>query len=103
MIQIKGKKDKHDLFIEGWLKKQKELAERAKMAVEEKRLEYRESLEKVGDSETEGSRLATPEEIANLGRKDIIGVQRGAFSQETYEKKQAFIKKVSSVVLKSDK
>jgi hypothetical protein len=101
--QIKGEKDKHDLFIEEWLIKQKELAEAASQAVEEKRIKYRESLEVREDINTEGSRLATSEEILRLNDRRNFGIQEESAVTGSLQEKQAFIKKVSSVVLKSDR
>jgi len=100
--QIKGEKDKHDLFIESWIERQKKLAELAKKSVEEKQIQYREKISNLDTSNIEGSRIATPEDISNMNKRSDSGIVRNNLSHENYEKRQAFIKKVSSVVLKSD-
>jgi hypothetical protein len=99
--QVKGEKDKHDLFIEEWIEKQKKLAEEAKKSVEEKQVQYRKKMENIDPTKIEGSRIATPEEIEGLSKGSVKGIRRETLSREKFEKQQTFIKKVSSVVLRN--
>jgi len=101
--QVSGVKDKHDTFIENWIKNQRKLAEAAKENVENRQKDYRNKLENIDESKIEGSRLATPEEIRELDKKNRYGIRTGTDSLEKYNKQQNFVKKVSSVVLKADK
>lgn len=68
--QASGYKDKHDIFIEEWLKKQKEKAERAKKEVEEKQKSYRKKIENENENMNyEISRPATKEELERINKK----------------------------------
>lgn len=101
--QIKGKKDKHDIFIENWIKRQKDIADKAKKSVEKKQEEYRKKVQEEDATKIESSRLASPEEVKKLNQRSPRGLVHRTISMENFNKKQKFIKKVSSVVLKSDK
>lgn len=99
--QISGVKDKHDLFIENWIKNQQKIAEDSRKKMEAKQELHRKKQDELESVDREPSRLVTPEELRNMKNKDNKGISRTA-DYDSYQKKQKFIKKVSSVILKSD-
>lgn len=98
--QMEGKKDRHDLFIEGYMKSMREKAEKREEAVRERIKKAREQ----GDQRllTSSQRPLTKEETEELMRKrgrTVISA-RGE-DQASSEDKDRFIRKVSNKVLTS--
>ncbi|MCX7914295.1 MAG: hypothetical protein N2511_06900 [Thermodesulfovibrionales bacterium] len=63
--QASGYKDKHDLFIEEWIRRQKEKADKVRKEVEEKQKSYRNKIEKE-NKELEISRPVTEDELKKI-------------------------------------
>jgi hypothetical protein len=99
--QVTGKKDKHDLFIDEYLRKVKEDIDRKKEESLKKSLAYRKSLDETL-LDTEGSRQVTEEEMASLNKKRAKTV---AFVEDpekmTHEKTEKYLTKISPRVLKA--
>jgi hypothetical protein len=102
--EMSGNIDKHDAFIDNWIKEQKEKSEEAKRLLEEKQKAYRVKLNKDIDfTKMEDSRIATPEEVKKLMSKKVIpGVVRPSDPLEKKYSNEDVIKKVSGTVIKSN-
>lgn len=104
--QMEGKKDKHDLFIEEWARRQREKSEEAKRQAELRQQEYREKIQDVDLTTIEGSRPVSVEELRKALEK-----QRQSQSEEikkrkiegsyNSEMKDRVIRKIGSTILKS--
>lgn len=103
--QMSGDKDKHDLFMENWIKDQQKKAEDAKRSYEEKQKEFRKKLENDVDfSKVEGSRVATPEELEKLTKKSVFkGISVATDPLEKIYSKDDIIRKVSGTVIGPDR
>lgn len=103
--EMSGDKDKHDLFIDEWLKNQREAVEAAKKAAEEKQAAFREKLNNDIDfSKVESSRMATPEEIERLTKRTVIkGVANASDPLEKTYSKEEVIRKVSGTIIGADR
>jgi len=104
--QMEGKKDRHDLFMEHWLNKQKEKAEAAKREAEERQRRYRERLEQIDFTELEGSRPVSVEEMELVLQKSKAKKEKTSTymsSTASSDHKDRFIKKVSQTVIRSPK
>jgi hypothetical protein len=96
--------DRHDLFINDWIKRQSERAEAAQKAVEDKQKEFRSTI--LDDSmleKIESSRIATPEDIEKLtkvqkSKKPGVGIPSDAYKKS--EEKERVLKKLSSTVIR---
>lgn len=101
MRQMDGKKDKHDLFIDDYMKKLRERAEEQTRQAEERIQKLRERREKEGDipAITGTQRILTAEESEKLNRKsnNLMIVK----SDEVADKKEEdrFYQKIGSRVL----
>lgn len=104
--QMRGEKDRHDLFIESWMTAQKEKAEEAKRSAEAHQKEFRESLKEVDLSDMEGSRPVSSEELRRVLERQRKKVEVSGETQsyisafETYDQKDRFLKKISSTVIR---
>jgi hypothetical protein len=97
---IRGEKDKHDLYIEEWLKRKDEAAKRREKEKAERAKSYRKELESVS-LDIEGSRRASPEEVAKvLARRDKSGLSKYSSSYANLGKSDGLMKKIGSRVLK---
>lgn len=103
--EMSGDMDKHDTFIDNWIKEQKEKAEEAKRLAEEKQKAYRAKINKDIDfSKMEDSRMATPEEVKRIMSKKVIsGVTRPSDPLERKYSTEEVIRKVSGTVIKSNR
>jgi hypothetical protein len=100
--QVKGEKDYHDLFIEKWITEQKRLADKAKNSLLEKQAEYRRKQEDIDTSSVESSRIVSAEEMKDIDQRKYTKMVNTGDSLLNYESKQAYIKKISSVILKNE-
>lgn len=101
--QMRGEKDQHDLFMEKWYKLQKDKAEAAQKAAEDKQKEYRQRLDTMThDDMIEGSRPISSEELEKkLKNKEIIkGLSQSSDSFEKSENKKHFLRKIGISVIK---
>jgi hypothetical protein len=103
--QMSGDKDKHDVFVDDWIKKQKEKVEETKRLSEEKQKIFRDKVSKDIDfTKMEDSRMATPEEVKRLMKsKTIRGVDSPSDPLEKKYSAEDVIRKVSGTVIKSDR
>lgn len=103
--QMSGQKDKHDLFIEEWVRKQKAAADEAKKKVEERQKEFRVKLQDVDLSRIEESRPVSKMEINKIlgQKKKDFSVSSPMIPVNEHEGKELFIKKIGSTVIRSDK
>jgi hypothetical protein len=98
--QMRGEKDRHDIFIEQWIEKQRQKAEEAKKKAEQRQQDFRKKIEEIDDLEREDSRPVSAEEI-----KKIMEERKNKKSENymaAYEKSdqaERFMKKVSSRVI----
>lgn len=105
--QMSGDMDRHDLFINEWVKGQAERAEAARKASEEKQKKFRETvLEDSVLEKMEPSRIATPEDIAKLtnaraSEKPGVAVPSDAYKKT--EEKDRVMKKLSGTVIRDNK
>lgn len=102
--QMRGEKDRHDLFIEEWVKKERQKAEEAKKKAEQRQQDFRKKIQEVDDLEREDSRAVSPEEMKKVmeERKD----KRSDNYMSAYEKSdqtERFMKKISSRVIRSSR
>ena len=103
--QMRGEKDRHDLFIEQWMEEQKRKAEAAKNAVKERQKEYREKLEEIDLSTVEQSRPVSLEEIEKIkdkkkNKKKEVNGESFMTAYEDVDKKGRFLKKISTKIIK---
>lgn len=102
--QMRGEKDKHDLFIDKWMERQRSRAEEMKRRAEERARAFREGMRVDPASlDEEDSRQATPEEIEALSSAPKSHVVRYMSAYEGYEKDEKddrFMKKVSTRVIR---
>ena len=100
--EMSGNKDKHDMFVDSWIKKQRDAAEEAKKAAEEKQKAFRKKLETDIDlTKMEDSRVATPEEIAKLKKKKVIhGIELPSDPLEKKYKKEDVLRKIGGTIIK---
>jgi hypothetical protein len=101
--QMRGEKDKHDLFIDKWMQKQRERLEQMKKAALERSQKWREkasaSASSVSDDEEE-SRRATPEEIKKFSSgKGLSGASKYMSAYEGLEKNDRFMRKIGAKVI----
>lgn len=102
---LSGKKDKHDLFIDEWMRRKSEAAKKKKEAQEERSRIYREEI-KEKSLDIEGTRRADPNEIEKILKRNIdkkVHVSNYSSAYEDEGKSEDFIKKIGSRVLKNDK
>jgi hypothetical protein len=102
---MSGKKDRHDLFIEQWMKQQRELAEEAKKQAEMKQKEFRAKLQDVDLTTVEGSRPISSVELKKILAKsksigrDSPATQYGP-SFDGEDPKDRFLKKISARIIR---
>jgi hypothetical protein len=106
--QMSGKKDKHDLFIDEWVKRQKAAAEKVKEQAEERQREFRVKFQEADLSSIESSRPISASDLKKvLAQKKIskIGpaVSQSMMSFDEREEKERFLKKVSATIIRPDK
>ena len=100
--QMRGEKDKHDLYIERWMERQKEKAEEAKEAVKLKQQVFREKLHEIDLTQMEASRPVTVEELERIQRERRSQPKNGSLIKD-YNKAQnsdRFIKKISARIIR---
>jgi len=106
--QMEGKKDKHDLFIEEWVRSQQSMAEEAKKQAEDRQKEFRAKIDALDMSSTEGSKPISASELRKI-LADKKELQRDAPIQEFMtaaaqnESSERFLKKISSTVIRASK
>jgi hypothetical protein len=102
--QMSGKKDKHDLFINGWVEKQKERAELAKRSVEEKSRVFNEKINRAGLDLMEPSKAISSEELnERLKDKDKKDPNK-VFMPESngVERRERVLKKMSAKIIRPE-
>lgn len=104
--QMSGDKDKHDLFIEKWLERQKKRAEEARKSVEKKQEDFKKNIQVIVDESTiEPSRIATHEDIERLkespNKRKGLSVPIDAY--ERTDEHSDVVKKVSRTIIGPDK
>lgn len=99
--QMRGDKDKHDLFIDKWMKRQHDRAQEMKRRAEERARSFREGMKiDPASLDEEDSRQATPEEIEALSKSSKSHVSKYMSAYEGFEKSDRFMKKVGSRVIR---
>lgn len=102
--QMSGDMDRHDLFINDWIKSQSERAEAARKASEEKQKEFRATLlEDSALEKMESSRIATPEDIAKLAKNQNFKKPGMSVPSDAYKKseeKERVMKKLGGTVIR---
>lgn len=102
--EMSGHKDRHDLFINDWIKEQSDHAERARQSAENKQKEFRDKMQTVDLEKMESSRLATPEDLKKIKRaqKDIkSGTKTAIDAFKKVETQEKMIKKLSSTIIRN--
>jgi hypothetical protein len=99
--QMRGEKDKHDLFIDKWMVQQRDRAEAAKKQAAERAAAFREGLNVPDQNlDAEESRSVTSEEIEALSKAPKNYTPGYMSSYAHLEKDDRFIKKISSRVIR---
>jgi hypothetical protein len=99
--QMRGERDKHDLFMEDWYKKQRQKAEDARKAAIEKQRSFTKKFDE-SILDLEPSRTATDEEIKKISKP--IKNPGASTSHEAFRKKddeERFLSKMSARVIKA--
>ena len=99
---LKGVKDRHDLFIDNWIKKKAEIAEEKRRDREAAALRFRKDFDEKS-LDVEGSRKASTLELKNMfdrGRGKRVYTERYSSAYEHIGKSDDFMKRVGSRVLK---
>ncbi|MBD3260228.1 MAG: hypothetical protein GF334_00895 [Candidatus Altiarchaeales archaeon] len=99
--QIRGKKDKHDLFVEQWIERQKKAAEEAKRRAEERQITFRKELESIDLAQVEPSRPVTIEEIQKVKDKPKETTSDYISSYKNLDTRDRYIQKISARVIRS--
>ena len=100
----RGDKDRHDLFIDKWIKDKADRARAAKEAQLEKARKYREEIKET-TLDREGSRRASPEEMKKILNRDSdkkVHTEKFTSAYEGNGKSDDLMKKIGSRILKSD-
>ena len=99
--QMRGDKDKHDLFIDKWMERQRARAEEMKQRATNRSREFRESMQADPMSlDVEDSRMATPEEIEALSSAPMAYTSKYMSAFERAGQDDRFIKKISTRVIR---
>lgn len=100
--EMSGEKDKHDIYIDMWIKQQRDKAEEVKRKVREKQYAFQEKLKKDIDfSKSEDSRIATPEEIAQLVKMKVTpGIARPSEPLNKDNSTEKVLRKIGGTVIK---
>lgn len=101
--QMRGEKDKHDLFIDKWVEGQKRKAEDARKQAEERQKTYRKKLEDIDLTQLEDSRPVSVEEIEKIKKSRSKTTSKYMSAYEDSDQEDRFIKKISARVIKNDK
>jgi len=98
--QMRGEKDKHDLFIEKWMQRQRDRAEEAKKrALERSKAWQAKSRSADMNLDSEESRRATPEEIAKLSKAPSSYASKYMSAYEGFGSDDRFLKKIGARVI----
>lgn len=98
--QMRGEKDKHDLFIEKWMQMQKDRASQAKSNAEERARLWREKSQMPETGmDAEESRRATPEEVAALSAAPSSFASKYMSAYEGFQKDDRFLRKIGARVI----
>jgi hypothetical protein len=102
--QMSGKKDKHDLFIEAWIRKQREEAEKVKDQVEERQREFRAKIQETDLSKVEGSKPISTSDLNKILAKNraTVAVSSPMVVHDEREDKDRYIRKMSSTIIRSE-
>lgn len=101
--QMSGDKDRHDLYIDEWVRTQKERAEAAKANVEEKQREFREKIESTDMGMLEASRPISQEEMSKrISASANKMTETFMAGTESMEIKERAFKKLSMRVIRPD-
>lgn len=98
--QMRGEKDQHDIFIEKWIKKQKEKAEEAKKRAEKKQDDFKKKIEDIDTSQVEESRPVSSEELEKILKKTKGTKSNFMSATEEADRPNRFMKKISSRVIR---
>lgn len=99
--QMRGEKDKHDLFMEKWYEQQKQRASAAKNRAIEKHREFKKKFDE-DILDLEPTRVATEEEIKKITKP--VKYPGASVSHDEYRKKdddKRFLSKMSSNIIKA--
>jgi len=99
--QIRGEKDKHDLFIDKWMEKQRERAELAKNKALERAQQWRAKMQESASllDDNEDSRRATPEEMEKLSEVPSTFSSKYMSAYERVEQDDRFVRKIGTRVI----
>jgi len=102
--QMSGKKDKHDLFIDAWIKQQRDAAEKAKEQVEARQQEFRAKLKDIDLSTVEDSKPISTSDLNKIlaQRKSDMAVSTPMVVPDEREDKDRYIRKMSSTIIRSE-
>lgn len=102
--QMSGKKDKHDLFIEAWIKQQRDLAERAKNQAEARQQEFRAKVQDMDLSKIEDSKPISTSDLNKIlaQRKSLVSVSTPMVVPDEQGEKERYIRKMSSTIIRSE-
>lgn len=102
--QMTGEKDKHDLYIEEWISRQKKKAEMASKNVEERQIAFRKKIE-----ETDLDLLEPSKPISALELNKILDQKKNNKSDNTYmagkestERRDRVYKKISTKIIRPE-
>jgi gas vesicle protein len=102
--QMSGHKDKHDLFIDEWMKEQQAVAERAKAQAEARQQEFRAKIKDVDLGTMEPSRpISTAELNRRLAAKKLVSKDKFTGQpmvlEDAGEMKERYLKKMGSTII----
>jgi hypothetical protein len=106
--QMEGKKDKHDLFIDDWIKKQQMAADEAKRMAEVRQQEFRRKLNQLDMSQQEESRPISAQELQKVLDSRRNGSTNAPADKymsafEDHDQRDRFLKKVSATIIRPGK
>lgn len=101
--QMSGKKDKHDLYIDEWIERQKEKAEQTRESVEKKSEAFREKINKEGLDLIESSIAISSEEL-NKRLKEKNNKDNKVFMPDSteVERRDRVLKKMSAKIIRPE-
>lgn len=100
--EMTGVKDRHDLFMDKWIERQRATAKKVEESLVSKQQQYRTEIDKMDLTKLEDSRPVTLEDIRRLkeGMNGRPGVVEGISSMEETPMQEKFMSKVGAKVIR---
>jgi hypothetical protein len=100
--EMTGVKDRHDLFMDVWLERQREVARQSEEAMLQKQQQYKSEMREMDFSKMEDSRPVSLEDIQRIknGESDRGGMSSGISTEESTPMQEKFMSKVSAKIIR---